>query len=200
MLYAAQKRIGHDIFIFSDEPYRELVYDGKEVPFIPNIYRNTIIGYSFSKSLSLPGERIGYVAIPKEVDDFENIYTAAKTANRILGSVNAPSLMQRVVMRCLDERPDLAFYDRNRKLLYDALVKDGFSVVYPDGAFYLWVKSPVEDEKAFIAKAKEHRILFVSGAGFGCPGYVRIAYCVSPDMIQRSLPSFEALAKDYGLL
>ncbi len=200
VLLAAQERIGHEIFIFSDEPYRELAYDGKEVPFIPNLYKNTIVGYSFSKSLSLPGERIGYVAIPKDINDFEAVSTAVKTANRILGSVNAPSLMQRVIMHCLDERPDLGFYDRNRKLLYDALTKDGFDVTYPDGAFYLWVRSPEPDEKAFVAKAKAHRILFVSGSGFGCPGYVRIAYCVSPEMIKRSLPSFEALAKDYGLL
>ena len=200
VLYEAQERIGHEIFIFSDEPYRELVYDGKEVPFIPDFYKNTIIGYSFSKSLSLPGERIGYIAIPREINNFEDIYTAAKTANRIMGFVNAPSLMQRVVANCLDERPDIEFYDKNRKMLYDALVKDGFDVVYPDGAFYLWVKSPVEDELEFVAKAKEHRLLLVQGRAFGCPGYVRIAYCVSPDMIERSLPSFEELAKDYNLI
>ena len=194
-----QKEFGHEIYIFADEPYRELVYGEVDVPYIPKYYRNTIVGYSYSKSLSLPGERIGYVALARDVDDFENVYAAAKTANRILGFVNAPSLQQRAIARCLDEKTDVAYYDRNRKTLYEALTKDGFTCVRPDGAFYLWMKSPEPDEKAFCAKAKEKRILLVGGSSFGCAGFVRIAYCVSYETIQGSLPGFAELAKEYGL-
>ena len=194
-----QKEFGHEIYIFADEPYRELVYGEVDVPYIPKYYRNTIVGYSYSKSLSLPGERIGYVALARDVDDFENVYAAAKTANRILGFVNAPSLQQRAIARCLDEKTDVAYYDRNRKTLYEALTKDGFTCVRPDGAFYLWMKSPEPDEKAFCTKAKEKRILLVGGSSFGCAGFVRIAYCVSYETIQGSLPGFAELAKEYGL-
>ena len=199
VLEEKQKEYGHEIYIFADEPYRELVYGDAEVPYIPKYYRNTIVGYSYSKSLSLPGERIGYVAIARDADDFENLYTAAKTANRILGFVNAPSLQQRTIMHCLDAKTDVAYYDRNRKTLFDALTKDGFICVRPDGAFYLWMKSPEEDEKAFCAKAKEKHILVVPGSSFGCGGFVRIAYCVSYETICGSLPGFAELAKEYGL-
>jgi len=199
VMEAKQKEFGHEIYIFADEPYRELVYGDVTVPYIPKYYRNTIVGYSYSKSLSLPGERIGYVALSRDVDDFENVYAAAKTANRILGFVNAPSLQQRAIARCLDEKTDVAYYDRNRKTLYDALTADGFTCVRPDGAFYLWMKSPEPDEKAFCSKAKEKRILVVGGSSFGCPGFVRIAYCVSYETICGSLPGFAELAEEYGL-
>ena len=191
--------IGRPIYVLSDEPYRELAYDGKKVPWLTKIYRNTIVAYSWSKSLSLPGERIGYLAIPSEIDDFEEVSTAASISNRVLGFVNAPSLMQRVVMRCLGESTDIEAYGRNRTLLYTELSRLGFDCVRPEGAFYMWVKSPEPDEKSFVAKAKELNILFVPGSSFAWPGYVRIAYCVSPDMIKRSLPAFEKLAARYGL-
>ena len=193
-------RIGHPIYLLSDEPYRELAYDGKKVPWLTKIYRNTIVSYSWSKSLSLPGERIGYLAIPSEIDDFEEVSTAAGISNRVLGFVNAPSLMQRVVMRCLGQSTDIEAYGRNRTMLYTELSRLGFECVRPDGAFYMWVKSPEPDEKAFVAKAKELNILFVPGSSFAWPGYVRLAYCVSPDMIKRSLPAFEKLAARYGLV
>ena len=199
VLEEKQKEYGHEIYLFSDEPYRELVYGDVNVPYIPNYYKNTIVGYSYSKSLSLPGERIGYVAIAREVDDYENVYAAMKTANRILGFVNAPSLQQRTIARCLEEKTDVAYYDRNRSTLYDALTEDGFTCVRPDGAFYLWMKSPEADEKAFCAKAKEKRILIVPGSSFGCAGFVRIAYCVSYETICGSLPGFSELAAEYGL-
>ena len=199
VLAEAEERIGHEIYIFSDEPYRELVYGDVEVPYVPCFYRNTIVGYSFSKSLSLPGERIGYIAFPKALTDFENVLSAAKTAIRILGFVNAPSLMQRIVPRCLAEKTDIGYYDRNRRALLDSLTEDGFTVVRPDGAFYLWMQSPEADEKAFCAKAKEKRILVVPGSSFGCAGYVRLAYCVAYETILGALPGFEELAREYGL-
>lgn len=199
MLEQKQAEFGNPIYLISDEPYRELAYDGAVVPFIPRYYRNTIICYSWSKSLSLPGERVGYLAIPPEADDSGLIFDGAVSAVRSLGFVNCPSLMQRVVMRCLDEQTDIRGYDENRKLLYNGLTGLGFSCAYPSGAFYLWVKSPVADEKAFVEAAKSHMLLLVPGSSFGCPGYVRIAYCVSPDMIKRAMPAFSELAKDCGL-
>lgn len=199
ILEQKQKEFGTQIFIISDEPYRELAYDGVEVPFITKYYNNTIVGYSFSKSLSLPGERIGYLVIPDEADDAEQMKTALSIATRVLGFVNAPSLMQRAVARCINEKCDVASYDRNRKALYDGLVKLGFECVEPQGAFYLFVKSPVPDEKAFCEAAKKYNILFVPGSSFKCPGYVRIAYCVAYDTIINSLPKFEQLAKEMGL-
>lgn len=199
VLEEKQKELGTEIFLVSDEPYRELVYGEAEVPYLTKYYKNTIVGYSYSKSLSLPGERIGYLVIPSVIDDFENFFEAAKTANRILGYVNAPSLIQKAVARCLDEKTDISFYDRNRTTLYNALVEYGFTVVKPEGAFYLWMKSPVEDEKAFCAKAKEKQILLVPGSSFGSPGFVRLAYCVSYETITGSLPGFKWLAGQYGL-
>lgn len=195
-----QAELGTSIYIISDEPYRELAYDGKEVPFLSKLYRNTIVCYSWSKSLSLPGERIGYVAVPDEADDSELILSAAVIANRILGFVNAPALQQRMVARCLEEKTDLGAYDRNRRALYDGLTACGFQCVYPSGAFYMWVKSPTPDDKEFARRAKKYNILFVPGSSFACAGFVRIAYCVSHDMILRSLPAFRKLAEEYGLV
>ena len=192
-----QKQFGTDIYLISDEPYRELVYDGVTVPYPAKYYRNTIIGYSYSKSLSLPGERIGYLAIPSEISDFENVSAAANVATRILGFVNAPSLMQRVVAKCVDEEVDITPYNKNRELLYNSLKEYGFECVKPQGAFYLFVKSPAEDEKLFVDAAKKHNILIVPGSSFACPGYVRLAYCVAYDTIKNSLPGFKALAQEF---
>ena len=197
VLKEAEARTGHPVFIVADEPYRELVYDGVTAPFIPAIIPNTIYAYSYSKSLSLPGERIGYLALKKDAAEHDELIGALTVANRILGYVNAPSLFQRVVADCTDVKADVAFYDRNRKLLYEKLTSLKFEVIKPQGAFYLFIKSPVEDETAFIARAKEEHILLVPGTTFGCPGYVRLAYCVSYEMIERSLPAFERLAAVY---
>lgn len=197
ILEEKQKEWKTSIYLISDEPYRELVYGDVEVPWIPDFYRNTIVGYSFSKSLSLPGERIGYLVLPSEMDDSEAVKNAANVATRILGYVNAPSFFQRVVARCLEEKADIAYYDRNRETLYKGLKKAGLSCIKPEGAFYLFVKSPVEDEKAFCEKAKKQNLLLVPGSSFACPGYVRLAYCVSYEMIVRSLPHFEELMKEY---
>lgn len=194
-----QKEYGSSIYMIADEPYRELAYDGVEVPYLTKYYDNTIVGYSFSKSLSLPGERIGYLVIPKEVEDFENMIAAANVANRILGYVNAPSLMQRTVAKCLEAKVDLEIYNRNRELLYNSLVSYGYECVKPQGAFYLFIKALEEDDKAFSMAAKEHNILIVAGSAFGCPGYCRIAYCVDYNMIERALPGFKKLAGEYGL-
>ena len=199
VLSKKEEELGTDIYLISDEPYRELFYGDVKVPFLTKYYKNTIVGYSFSKSLSLPGERIGYLAIPSEISDFENVMCAASVANRILGYVNAPSLFQKVVAASLDAKTDIEFYDENRTMLYDALIEDGFSCTKPDGAFYMWVKSPEEDEKKFCERAKEERIIIVPGSTFGCPGYVRLAYCVSHDTIKNSLPGFKKLAEYYGL-
>lgn len=194
----AEKRIGHPIFVISDEPYRELVYDGNQLPFMPDHIKNCLIVYSFSKSLSLPGERIGYVAISPKVDGYDEVQGGLIVTNRI-GSVNAPSLMQLVVKDCLKEKPRVEAYDANRKLLYGKLTELGFECVKPQGAFYLFVKSPIEDYKAFVEEGKKQHILMVDASSFGCPGYVRLAYCVSPEMIRRSFPAFERLAKAMGL-
>lgn len=198
VLEAAEERFGHPIYILSDEPYRDLVYDGKVLPSLPAIYRDTLTVFSWSKSLSLPGERIGYLAIPKRAEDAEAIFAAAAISNRILGFVNAPSLQQLAVARCLSEKTNLSGYDENRKALYRGLTGLGFSCVYPEGAFYLFLKTP-GDDKEFVRRAKEHRILVVPGSSFACPGYVRIAYCVSPEQIGRSMPAFAALAAELGL-
>ena len=192
-----QKEYGTDIFLISDEPYRELVYDGAEVPYLTKYYDNTIVGYSYSKSLSLPGERIGYLVIPDEVSDSEEVLAAANVATRILGFVNAPTLQQKVVAKCIHEKTDISYYNRNREALYQGLRECGFECIRPEGAFYLFVKSPVADEKEFCAAAKKHHILIVPGSSFACPGYVRLAYCVSYETIVNSLPRFRELAKEY---
>ena len=199
ILEAKQKEFGTVIYLISDEPYRELAYDGVEVPYLTKYYDNTIVGYSFSKSLSLPGERIGYLVIPDEVADSEDLLSAANVATRILGFVNAPTLQQKVVEKCLDAKTDLSFYDRNREDLYNGLKECGFECIKPQGAFYLFVKSPVENEKEFCEVAKKHHVLVVPGSSFACPGYVRLAYCVSYEQIERSLPAFAKAAADYGL-
>ena len=199
VLEEKQKEFGTSVYLISDEPYRELVYDGVTVPYLTKYYRNTVVGYSYSKSLSLPGERIGYLVLPDELTDADEIIPGAAAANRILGFVNAPSLIQKTVGRCLDAKVDVEIYNRNRELLYGKLTEYGFSCIKPQGAFYLFVKAPDGDDKAFVAAAKKHRILMVAGTGFGGPGYVRLAYCVSYDMIERSLPGFAALAQEYGL-
>ena len=190
-------RYGHPIFLIADEPYRELVYGGARVPYLPLYYRDTIVCYSFSKSLSLPGERIGYILVASGMTHADMVYDAICGAGRALGYVCAPSLFQKLVMSCLGQTADLAVYDENRRLLYDALTEYGFEAVYPDGAFYLFLKSPIPDANAFCEKAKDYELLLVPGDDFGCPGYVRIAYCVTTDQIRRSLGAFRQLAKFY---
>lgn len=197
ILMEKQREFGTDIYLISDEPYRELAYDGVEVPYLTKYYANTIVGYSYSKSLSLPGERIGYLVIPDEAADSEALISAANVATRILGFVNAPTLQQKIVKSCLHAKTDISYYDRNRETLYGGLKELGFSCIKPEGAFYLFVKSPVADEKAFCEAAKEHHILMVPGTSFACPGFVRLAYCVSYDTIVNSLPKFKLLAEEY---
>ena len=200
ILESKQKEYGKSIYLISDEPYRELAYDGAEVPYLTKYYGNTIVGYSYSKSLSLPGDRIGYLVVPNTLDHYAEIFEAASVANRILGFVNAPSIIQKAAARCCDEQTDIAFYDENRKLLYNALMEYGYTCVKPQGAFYLFMKSPVEDEREFCQAAKKHNILVVQGRAFGCPGFVRLAYCVSRETILGSLPAFKALAEEYHLV
>lgn len=197
LLRKKQEELGTEIYIISDEPYRELVYDGVQVPYIPKFYSNTIVGYSYSKSLSLPGERIGYLIIPDEVADSDMVKEGASVATRILGFVNAPTIMQRTIAECLDAKVDVEIYNRNRELLYRSLTNMGYECVKPDGAFYLFVKALEPDDVAFANAAKKKNLLIVPGVSFGCPGYVRIAYCVDYSTIERSLSAFEALAKEY---
>ena len=198
ILLKKEEELGIQILLISDEPYRELAYDGIEVPYVTPFYHNTVVCYSYSKSLSLPGERIGYLVIPDEVEDSGKVIAAAAIANRVLGCVNAPSLMQRVIVRCVDEQVNLEAYNRNRELLYGSLKEYGFECIKPEGAFYLFVKAPADD-KEFCQACKAHRVLLVPGTSFACPGYVRIAYCVSYEQIQRSLPAFKQIAEEYGL-
>ena len=195
LLERKSKEYGHPIYIVSDEPYRELAY-GVEAPFLPSIYANTIICYSYSKSLSLPGERIGYVYVPQQAQDSAALYAAIAGASRQAGHVCAPSLLQKVIARCATLRPDLEAYDRNRKALYEGLTAMGYEMAKPDGAFYLFIKAPGGDANAFSEKAKQKDLLLVPGDGFGCPGYFRICYCVSFEMIQKSLPVFQALIEE----
>lgn len=197
ILKEKEQEFGKQIFLISDEPYRELVYDNKEVPYITKYYKDTIVVYSYSKSLSLPGERIGYVVVPNEIDDSKELAEAITIANRIIGCVNAPSLMQRVIPYCLDAKVDTDAYKKNRDLLYSIIRENKFECVKPEGAFYLFVKTPIEDDKEFCSIAKKYNILVVPGSSFACPGYVRIAYCTSYDMIERSRKAFEKLAKEF---
>lgn len=196
ILMEKQKEFGTDIYLVSDEPYRELAYDNAEVPYLSKYFVNTIIGYSFSKSLSLPGERIGYLVIPDQVADYKNIIAAANIANRILGYVNAPSLFQRVVAKCLNAKVDIDTYNRNRELLYKGLSSYGYQCIKPEGAFYMFVKTPIENDVEFCNLAKKKNILIVPGTAFGCPGYVRIAYCVAHNTIEKALPGFKALIEE----
>ena len=188
---------GRKIVLIADEPYRELVYDDIEVPYLPNLYPDTVVCYSYSKSLSLPGERIGYIALSPRMTEKENVYAAICGAGRALGYVCAPSMFQRVAAACVNERPDITAYRRNRDLIYSALTEMGYDCVHPDGAFYLFVRSPEPDANAFSERAKTFGLLIVPGDTFGAPGYVRISYCVGRDMIERSLPAFRDLINTY---
>lgn len=199
ILEKKQQEYGTDIYLISDEPYRELVYDGNKEDFLTKYYKNTLVGYSFSKSLSLPGERIGYVVVPDEAADAEDLIRGIEISNRTLGFVNAPSLIQKAVAKCLDEKTDVAFYDENRRMLYDGLTELGFTCIKPEGAFYLWLKSPVDNEEDFVNEGKKFNLLMVKGSAFGCPGFVRLAYCVSHETVKNALPAFAKLAAVYGL-
>ena len=190
---------GHSIYLISDEPYRALVYDGVEVPWLPALYRDTLVCSSFSKSLSLPGERIGYITVSPEMPDFAEVNAAVNGAGRALGYICAPSLFQQVAARCLGMTADVSVYARNRDLLYNALQEMGYACVRPDGAFYLFVKTPEPDAVAFCERAKQYEIFVVPGDDFCAPGYVRVAYCVETAVIERALPAFRALAQSYGL-
>ncbi len=197
LLTQKSREFGHPIYIIADEPYRELCYDGVQAPFIPTIYQNTIVCYSYSKSLSLPGERIGYIYVPRQADDGEALYLAIAGAARAAGHVCAPSLWQKVIARCTHLRPDLEAYDRNRRTLWEGLVAAGYQVAKPDGAFYLFVKAPGGDANAFSEFAKTKDVLLVPGDGFGCPGWFRLCYCVSYDQIVRSLPIFAQMIREF---
>ena len=193
LLEKKSREYGHPIYIVSDEPYRELVYDGTEVPFVPAIYRDTIVCYSYSKSLSLPGERIGYIYVPRKATDGAALYAAVAGAARSIGHVCAPSLFQKVIARCAQIPPDLNSYDKNRRTLYEGLVAAGYQVAKPQGAFYLFVKAPEGDGEAFSQRAKEKDLLIVPGKDFGCPGYCRLCYCVPYEKILKSIPIFREL-------
>lgn len=194
-----QKELNRTFFIISDEPYRELVYDNTEVPYITKYYNNTFVVYSYSKSLSLPGERIGYVVVPTEMEDSSTVLEAVTIANRITGSVNAPSLIQKVIGKCVGLTSDLSKYKENRDVLYNGLKALNFECIYPQGAFYLFMKTPIADDKEFCKIAKKYNILVVPGSSFAYPGYVRISYCVSNDMIKRSLSAFKELAEELDM-
>ncbi len=197
ILYKAQVRFGHAIYLIADEPYRELVYGNVTVPYLTNYYNNTIVCYSFSKSLSLPGERIGYIFVSPKADGAQDVYAAVVGAGRALGFVCAPSLFQYLIPTCLGETSDISIYETNRNLLYNELTSFGYQCASPDGAFYLFVKALEEDATAFCERAKKYELLLVSSDDFGYPGYVRIAYCVTTEQIRRALPAFKALAEEY---
>lgn len=197
LLEEKQKKFGHSIYIITDEPYREIVYDGFEVPFVPNFYKNTLIGYSFSKSLSLPGERIGYIVAPTEAEDFEDLLPVFIAAGRLLSYVSVPTLYQKVVGECVDLTADISVYQRNKDLFYHALIDMGYECVEPGGAFYLFPKALEDDAAAFCERAKKYDLLIVPGDSFGCPGYVRISYCVPTERIEKALPLFQKLRDEY---
>ncbi|MEG0014229.1 MAG: pyridoxal phosphate-dependent aminotransferase [Cellulosilyticaceae bacterium] len=197
LLDTAQKELGTSIYLISDEPYREIIFDDAKVPYILNYYDNAFIGYSYSKSLSLPGERIGYLVANSSMNDFEEIMAGLNVANRILGFVNAPSLFQRVIAKCLDSEVDISIYKRNRDLLYNHLISIGFDCIKPQGAFYLFPKSLIPDDKQFCQDAKQFNLLLVPGSAFGCPGHVRLSYCISYEKIEKSLEAFTKLAALY---
>ena len=197
ILHAKEEEYGHPIFLIADEPYREIAYNGVDVPYLIKYYRNTIICYSYSKSFSLPGERIGYLLVPSEVSEFDRVYGAIAGAARVLTHVNAPSLFQQVIGRCAGMCPDLSAYEKNGTMLYNGLIEAGFSCVRPQGAFYLFPKALEADDYAFCERAKKYDLLLVPGTDFGCPGHFRAAYCVKTEMIERSLPLFKKLAEEY---
>ena len=188
---------GHPVFIIADEPYREIIYDGLPILYVPKFYDNTIVCYSYSKSLSLPGDRIGYILLPESLEDHDNIFKAVCGSGRLMGFVCAPNLLQQTILKCLGQTSDISIYDTNRKLLYNGLKEMGYECVYPSGAFYLFVKSPEPDAYKFMEKAKALNLLIVPGDDFGCPGYVRVSYCVQPDMIKRSLKAFQQVMDQY---
>jgi len=200
LLREKEEELGTSIYLISDEPYREIVYDNAFVPYILKYYKNSFIGYSYSKSLSLPGERIGYVVANNNMDSFEDIMSSLNVANRILGFVNAPSLFQRVIANCLEAKVDVSIYESNRDILYNHLTKIGFKCVKPQGAFYLFVKTPIADDKKFCEEAKQFNLLLVPGSAFECPGHVRLAYCISYEKIQNSLSAFDKLAELYKII
>ena len=197
LLKKKEEEYGHPIFIITDEPYRELIYDDIELPYLINYYDNTFSCYSFSKALSMPGERIGYVVVSPNIVNYEDAYAAVCGSGRALGYVCAPSLWQKVVAKCVDATADISIYKKNRDLFYNSLTEMGFECVYPDGAFYLFVKAMEEDSRAFSDKCKEHEILVVPADSFGMPGYVRVSYCVETKQIEDALPAFKALAEEY---
>jgi len=199
LLTRKSNEYNHTIYIIADEPYRELVYDGLDTPYIPAIYPNTIICYSYSKSLSMPGERIGYVCVPDCCQDSEQLFASIAGAARAIGHVCAPSLLQQVIARCTHLRPDISIYDINRTTLYDELTAIGYHCIKPQGAFYMLVEAPDKDSKGFSERAKKHNVLIVPTDDFGCPGFVRISTCVSHDMILRSLPAFKTIYEEYKL-
>lgn len=197
LLTQKSKEYGHPVYIISDEPYREIIYDDMPILYVSKFYKDTVICYSYSKSLSLPGDRIGYILVPDEVEGAKEIYAAICGAGRSMGFVCAPNLFQKVVLACLGKTSDVAVYDANRQLLYNGLKDMGYECVYPSGAFYLFVKSPEPDAKVFSEKAKALNLLIVPADDFGCPGYVRVSYCVDPDMITRSFTAFQKLIDQY---
>ena len=197
VLTAAAEKYGHPIYLIADEPYRELVYGGAVVPFVPSLYKNTVVCYSFSKSLSIPGERIGYVLVPRDMEDKVAVYDAIAGAARSFGYVCAPSLLQKMLPAVLGMTADITVYDGNRRVLYTELTRLGFDMIAPDGAFYMFMKSPIPDAGEFCEAAKRHDLLLVPSDSFGTKGYVRISYCVDSEMIKRSLPAFAALAAEY---
>ena len=196
-LKRCEKKVGHPIYLISDEPYRELAYDGISVPYLTKYYDNTIVCYSFSKSLSIPGERIGYVLVCPRCDDFTSVYQAVCGAGRALGFVCAPSMLQKLIPHCLGKTSDISIYDKNRRILLEKLSSYGFEMIRPDGAFYLFIKSPSGDATEFCERAKKFEILIVPSDDFGCKGYARLAYCVTTEQIENAMPAFEALAKSY---
>ena len=198
VLNAKSEAYGHPIFLISDEPYREICFEGFTVPWLPKFYDNTIVTYSFSKSLSLPGERIGYVLVPQTVTEYAKVYAAIAGAGRSLGYVNAPSLFQRVAAECCGMTSDISIYENNAKMLVTSLREMGYECVQPQGAFYLFLKALEDDDRAFSLKAREFDLLLVPGSGFGAPGWLRLAFCVQPEMIQRAMPKFKELAQAYG--
>lgn len=198
LLKEKSKEIGHEIFIISDEPYREIVYDGVCVPYVTKYYDNTIVCYSYSKSLSLPGERIGFVLVPDEVVESKRLYAAVAGAGRALGYVCAPSMFQKVIVKCIGQTGDINIYKNNRDILYNGLTELGYDCFKPSGAFYMFVKSLEASDEVFCNKAKEEDLLLVPATGFGCPGYVRISYCVDEEMIKRSFVAFKRLKEKYN--
>ena len=198
ILSRKETEYGHPIYLIADEPYREIVYDGIQVPYLMNYYKNTLVCYSYSKALSLPGERIGYIAVSPDMEEERRVYAAVCGAGRALGYVCAPSLFQRVAAACVEETADLSVYMENRDLMYRSLTEYGYECVRPDGAFYLFVRALEPDAAAFCERAKKYELLLVPGDDFGCPGYVRIAYCVKTEQIINALPAFKKLAEEYG--